>query len=284
MSPEVSEYMNLAFRWLHVVSAIMWVGHLWFFNFVNAQAVKTYDDATKQKVIPELIPRALYWSRWGAAFTWISGFFLLGIVIYMGGVIADPERQSVGLASGVGFSALFVVWGIYEVLWSKLGKSESLATALSFALLVALSFGLNLVMSGRALFIHLGASSAPSWQSTPWMRIWPNQRRVLTAIKAGTAPPAAAAALAALRTKHNAYLSFPLVFFMLSNHFPTVYGSRLALGHCPGVRGARVGSRQSDVRRVASARNHRVLSCAKRRVGARWLGLSRRARRGPHPS
>ena len=224
MSPEVSEYMNLAFRWLHVVSAIMWVGHLWFFNFVNAQAVKTYDDATKQKVIPELLPRALYWSRWGAAFTWISGF-LLGIVIYMGGVIADPERQSVGLASGVGFSALFVVWGIYEVLWSKLGKSESLATALSFVLLVALSFGLNLVMSGRALFIHIGAIFGTIMAINTWMRIWPNQRRVLTAIKAGTAPPAAAAALAALRTKHNAYLSFPLVFFMLSNHFPTVYGS-----------------------------------------------------------
>src|SRR5438067_3416739 len=71
------------FRWLHVAAGILWIGHLWFFNFVNAQLAKTYDADSKKKVLPELMPRALFWFRWGAAFTWITGILLLGVVYYM---------------------------------------------------------------------------------------------------------------------------------------------------------------------------------------------------------
>src|SRR5947209_14613447 len=117
MDPTVSEWLNLVFRWIHVVAGIMWIGHLWFFNFVNAQVAKTYDADSKKKVIPELMPRALYWFRWGAAYTWITGFFLLGIVIYMGGAGIDPDQnQSVGVAAGVGVAGLVVAWVIYDVL------------------------------------------------------------------------------------------------------------------------------------------------------------------------
>src|ERR1700704_3298475 len=95
------------FRWTHVVAGVMWIGHLWFFNFVNAQVAKTYDADSKKKVVPELMPRALYWFRWGAAFTWITGFFLLGFVIYMGGVLVSTE-QSMGLAAGVGMAGIVI--------------------------------------------------------------------------------------------------------------------------------------------------------------------------------
>src|SRR5262245_34140386 len=74
---EVNNWLNLLFRWIHVVAGIAWIGHLYFFNWVNAQVAKTYDADSKKKVVPELMPRALYWFRWGAMYTWITGIFLL---------------------------------------------------------------------------------------------------------------------------------------------------------------------------------------------------------------
>src|SRR4029077_19496933 len=76
-------YLQMVTRWLHVVVGITWIGHLYFFNFVNAQVVKTYDADSKKKVVPELMPRALYWFRWGAAWTWITGLLMLGTIYYM---------------------------------------------------------------------------------------------------------------------------------------------------------------------------------------------------------
>ncbi|HKQ70235.1 MAG TPA: urate hydroxylase PuuD [Polyangiaceae bacterium] len=227
MDPTISEILNLIFRWIHVVAGVMWIGHLWFFNFVNAQVAKTYDADSKKKVIPELMPRALYWFRWGAAYTWITGFFLLGIVVYMGGVAVDPEKQSLGVASGVGTISLFVAWAIYDVLWKQLAKNEMVGAIVSFVLVVAWSFGLNMIMSGRSLFIHIGATFGTIMAANVWMRIWPNQRKIIAAAKAGSPPPDGVAPLAALRSKHNTYMSVPLIFFMVSNHFPTIYGSDL---------------------------------------------------------
>src|SRR5258708_11035711 len=87
MDPTVSEWLILVFRWIHVLAGVMWIGHLWFFNFVNAQVAKTYDADSKKKLLPELMPRALYWFRWGAAYTWITGILLLGVVYYMSGLM-----------------------------------------------------------------------------------------------------------------------------------------------------------------------------------------------------
>src|SRR5258705_9596758 len=101
MDPNVSEWLNLVFRWIHVVAGVMWIGHLWFFNFVNAQVAKTYDADSKKKVVPELMPRALYWFRWGAAYTWITGLLLLGVVIYHGGV-ALPSESTLGMGPVAG--------------------------------------------------------------------------------------------------------------------------------------------------------------------------------------
>jgi len=227
MDPQVSEILNLIFRWIHVVAGIMWIGHLWFFNFVNAQVAKTYDADSKKKVIPELMPRALYWFRWGAAYTWITGFFLLGIVIYMGGAAIDPEKQSMGVAAGGGVASLFVAFVVYDLLWKQFAKNEMVGAIISFVLVVAYSFGLNMIMSGRSLFIHVGAAFGTIMAANVWMRIWPNQRKIIAAAKAGTPPPDGVAPLAALRSKHNTYMSVPLILFMLSSHFPTVYGNDL---------------------------------------------------------
>jgi uncharacterized membrane protein len=225
MDPQVSEILNLLFRWVHVVAGIMWIGHLWFFNFVNAQVAKTYDADSKKKVIPELMPRALYWFRWGAAYTWITGFFLLGIVIYMGGAAIDPEKHSMGVTAGGGVASLFVAFVVYDLLWKQFAKNEMVGAVISFVLVIAYSFGLNMIMSGRSLFIHIGAAFGTIMAANVWMRIWPNQRKIIAAAKAGTPPPDGVAPLAALRSKHNTYMSVPLILFMLSSHFPTVYGN-----------------------------------------------------------
>jgi uncharacterized membrane protein len=224
MDPNVSEWLNLVFRWIHVVAGVMWIGHLWFFNFVNAQVAKTYDADSKKKVVPELMPRALYWFRWGAAFTWISGFFLLGIVVYMGGVLVETE-QAKGPAIGAGLGSLVVGWAIYDLLWKQLAKNEPVGAGISFVLVTATAYGLSTLMSGRALFIHIGSIFGTIMAANVWMRIWPNQRKIIAATKAGTPPPDGAVPLAGLRSKHNTYMSIPLIFFMISNHFPTVYGS-----------------------------------------------------------
>src|SRR6478736_7228581 len=114
------------FRWAHVVAGVMWIGHLWFFNFVNAQVAKTYDADSKKKVVPELMPRALYWFRWGAAYTFITGLLLLAFVYYMGGALVPTEgaKLTVGVGSVVSLVILIVAFAIYDVMWKAMAKQE----------------------------------------------------------------------------------------------------------------------------------------------------------------
>lgn len=226
MDANVSAVLDLIFRWTHVVAGIAWIGHLYFFNFVNAQVAKTYDADSKRKVVPELLPRALYWFRWGAAYTWISGILLLGIVIYMGGVIV-PADSSIGArpASLIGLALLVVGFLVYDFLWKAMAKNEQAGVVVSYVLVLLVLFVMNLIFSKRAVYIHMGAIFGTIMAANVWMRIWPAQRKIIAATKAGAAPDAALAATAGLRSKHNTYMSVPLVFTMVSNHFPTVYGA-----------------------------------------------------------
>lgn len=224
------EWTNLVLRWWHVAAGIAWIGHLYFFNFVNAQLAKTYTPDTKKLVVPELMPRALYWFRWGAAWTWITGYLLLGIVYYMGAntPARDANDQLVvssGAAIGISTVALVVGFAVYDILWKRVfAKKETVGVAVSFVLLAILVFALSRVFNGRAVWIHIGGLFGTIMAANVWMRIWPNQRKIVAATKAGTAPDAALVAMAGLRSKHNTYMSIPLVLTMVSNHFPGVYG------------------------------------------------------------
>src|SRR5438132_6521012 len=140
MDPTVSEWLNLVFRWLHVIAGVMWIGHLWFFNFVNAQLAKTYTPESKKAVLPELMPRALYFFRWGAAYTFITGVLLFGIVYSMS-VIPGAKTDtglSGGAATGIVLAVFVIGFGIYDVLWKQM-KNEMTGTAVSFVLLAASS-------------------------------------------------------------------------------------------------------------------------------------------------
>src|SRR5688500_9853668 len=126
MDANVREILDLVFRWIHVVAGIMWIGHLYFFNFVNAQLVKTYDADSKKKVVPELMPRALYFFRMGAAYTFLSGLILLGLVYHGGGLLIDESAgHNMGLAAGLGVVVVLGAFFVYDAIWkSPLAKNE----------------------------------------------------------------------------------------------------------------------------------------------------------------
>jgi uncharacterized membrane protein len=227
MDSNVSEWLNLIFRWIHVLAAVMWIGHLWFFNFVNGQVAKTYDADSKKKVIPELMPRALYWFRWGAAYTWVTGILLLWVVYWAGNAMGG-DRMSSYASGGLGVLIVVICFGIYDVLWKSM-KNETTGMLVSLVLFAVVAFIFHLFMGGRAVFIYSGALFGTIMAANVWMRIWPNQRKIIAGVKGtGPAPEPSIPAVAGLRSKHNTYMSIPLIFFMVSNHFPTVYGSDYA--------------------------------------------------------
>ncbi len=207
-------------RWIHVVAGIAWIGHLFFFNFVNAQFAATLDADSKRKVVPELMPRALWWFRWGAAYTWITGLLLAGLVYYMGSTLwASAADKDWGAATGVLVVASWLMFGLYDPV-AKVVKDQRVMFVVGVAVVALL---VNLMAhwanwSARGYMIHIGIMFGTIMAANVWMRIWPAQRRIIAAVKAGTAPDAALVASAGLRSRHNTYMSVPLVYFMLGQH------------------------------------------------------------------
>lgn len=227
MDPELNNWLQMLFRWTHLVAGILWIGLLYFFNFVNAHVAKTYSPDAKRTVVPELMPRALYWFRWGAAWTWITGILLAGLVYYMGGVLfEDANREDEMVWLGIFLGLLAVGFVVYNFIM-KAVKNVLVANIIVLALFAAAYLFLEYVgrFSGRALYIHAGAIFGTMMALNVWMVIWPNQRRIIAATREGTAPDAARVALAGLRSRHNTFMSVPLMFTMISNHYPTIYGS-----------------------------------------------------------
>src|SRR6266478_3785691 len=138
MDPNVSEWLNLVFRWIHVLAGVMWIGHLWFFNFVNAQVAKTYDPDSRKKVVPELMPRALYWFRWGAAYTWVTGILLLWVVYWAGNAMGSERMSGYG-SGGIALLIVLVAFAVYDVLWKNM-KNETTGMIVSLALFAVLIF------------------------------------------------------------------------------------------------------------------------------------------------
>src|SRR6185369_10506512 len=152
------DFLQSIFGWIHVVAGVMWIGHLYFFNFVNSQLAPTMDGETKKKVVPELMPRALYWFRWGAAWTWATGVLLLLLVFYHGGIMFDGETGWTP-AAGIMVALTFLAPFIYDALQkSPLGKDPKVFGAVAFVLVAVFLF-LAQSWAGfgyRAFTIHLG--------------------------------------------------------------------------------------------------------------------------------
>jgi uncharacterized membrane protein len=225
-------WLEALFRWTHVVAGIAWIGHLFFFNFVNAYVAKTYDADTKRKVVPELMPRALYWFRWGAVYTFATGILLAGLVYYS---VDNLARHDVvtnamviphGAAVLISLALLVAVFFVYELVWRLFGARERVGVGVLFAVLVATIFLLSRLFTGRALYIQAGMMLGTVMIMNVWMRIWPAQKKIIQAARGLIpAPDPSVATGAALRSKHNTYMSVALVFAMISNHYPTLYGA-----------------------------------------------------------
>jgi uncharacterized membrane protein len=222
---------QILFRWIHVVAGVVWIGHLYFFNFVNSAFAPTMDGETKKKVVPQLMPRALFWFRWGAAATYVTGLYLLFKLYYHG---SEPNFYSSANPAFAGlkpetmdwlraFLATLIGFSIYDVLFKLLGKTKAghaFAVLVWGALIVAYACYLKdyLHASPRAIYIHVGALLGTTMAANVWMRIWPAQRRIITAVRDGQAPNPADPAVAGQRSKHNTYMSVPLLLFMVSVH------------------------------------------------------------------
>jgi uncharacterized membrane protein len=216
------------FRWLHVFFGIIWIGHLYFFNWVNGPLQAKLDGPTKKLVVPELMPRALYWFRWGAAFTWLTGFMLLGMVYYMGsGILLDNPSDGWSGGATVMIIVTFVAVFIYDALW-KTGLANNLRAAVitSYVLLAAIVAGYVYVghFSQRATLIHTGVLFGTAMAFNVWFRIWPAQQKIITAVKNGVAPDAALVKIAGLRSRHNTYMSLPLLWAMIGQHTTFFFG------------------------------------------------------------
>ncbi len=223
------DLFELADRWLHFGAGVLWLGLLYFFNWVNSAFAPTMDAETKRKVIPELLPRCLFWFRWGAAYTWITGVVLIFLVYYHGydGANLFDGQHAPAKASdwGPAFAGLFVGFAVYDALFKGLAKQHAVAVVLWGALATGFGWYLsnNLGFSDRAVYIHVAALFGTCMAANVWMRIWPAQQRIITAIKNGEAPDGADAAMAGSRSKHNTYMSASLMLFMVGVGQPAMF-------------------------------------------------------------
>ena len=227
----ISSILHPFFKWLHVIAGVMWIGLLYFFNFVNAQFATTLDADSKKKVVPELMPRALYWFRWGAAWTWFTGLILLYVIYWhgnmsMGEIDANTmfKEGTVGPLSHSLILLTFLIVFLYDAFYkSSIGKNTRLATIISFAFIGLFIYILSCYgnFQYRAYNIHLGAMLGTIMAFNVWFRIWPAQQRIITAIKNGDSPNADDVGLAGLRSKHNTYMSVPLIWTMSNQHHVT---------------------------------------------------------------
>src|SRR5207247_10106721 len=172
------EALEAIFRWMHVFAGIIWIGHLYFFNWVNGPLQAKLDGPTKKQVVPELMPRALYFFRWGAAYTWITGVLMFGIIYSMRTnlLLSDETRfGGPGGATGIVIGIWIIGFLIYDQLWKALAKKEQVGVIVSFLITTAIAFGLSQMLDGRAMFIAVGGLFGTIMAANVWMRIWPAQ-------------------------------------------------------------------------------------------------------------
>ncbi|MBM1143868.1 urate hydroxylase PuuD [Alcanivorax sp. ZXX171] len=248
MEAHLYEWANLLIRWLHITVGIAWIGASFYFNWLENQLERHGDKPDgvegtlwaihgggfyhlqKFQVAPARLPERLHWFKWEAYYTWISGMLLLAVVYYLNARtnLIDPSVADLSplAASLIGLATLALSWLVYDGLCrSPLGRRPVALAAVLFSLLVLLAWGLSQVFSGRGAYIHVGAAIGTCMVANVFFVIIPGQRAMVEAMKAGREPDGARGRAGALRSRHNNYLTLPVLFIMISNHFPSTYGS-----------------------------------------------------------
>ncbi|MBT8425518.1 MAG: urate hydroxylase PuuD [Silicimonas sp.] len=242
------DWLEFSVRWLHVITAMAWIGASFYFIALDLM-LKPADGmpegahgeewevhgggfyhTTKYMVAPARMPEHLTWHKWQSYWTWLSGAALLMMIYWVGGEIylLDPTRAELSLWQGILISggSLTIGWLAYDFMCkSKLSGHPTLLMLLLFIILVLMAWGYNQIFTGRAALLHLGAFTATIMTANVFFQIMPNQRIVVEDLKAGRTPDAKYGKIAKVRSTHNNYLTLPVVFLMLSNHYPLAFAT-----------------------------------------------------------
>jgi uncharacterized membrane protein len=248
-----TEWLNLLTRWLHVIAGIVWIGSSFYFialdNHLRPPARPEDEDAgvggesweihgggfyqvQKYRVAPRELPEPLHWFKWEAYTTWLSGFALL-IVLYYANAdqylidqnVADLSTWEAVLIS---IGLLVAAWVVYDVLCRLLGSRPLVLAALLLGLVTLSAWGIGHLFSARAVYIQVGAMIGTMMVGNVFFTIIPAHWELVRAKQAGREPDPAANERGKLRSVHNNYLTLPVVFTMISNHFPSTYGHSYA--------------------------------------------------------
>lgn len=236
------EWIDLVVRWAHVLFGMAWIGTSFYFVWLDSWIAPParprpgvegelwlvhsggFYRIEKIKVAPQELPQTLHWFKWEAGFTWLSGVALLALTYYLG---AGAVYDGLSAAASVGVTSvgLALSWLLYDRLCRTLADRPAMLAPLGFALFLALTWLLIRFMPAHAAYMHVGAVLGTLMAANVWLTIVPNQRELVAATKAGRPPDATMAISAKQRSMHNNYMTLPVVFIMLSSHYPSTYGS-----------------------------------------------------------
>ncbi|WP_342245891.1 urate hydroxylase PuuD [Pseudomonas sp. OTU5201] len=247
MEAHLTEWLNLGIRWVHMITGIAWIGASFYFVWLenNLNRANPRDGLSgdlwaihgggiyhleKYKLAPPKMPDNLHWFKWEAYFTWLSGVALLTVVFYLNPtlyLIAPGVDIAPAAAVAIGIGSLVAGWFIYDFLCdSPLGKTPALLGLILFVLVIGAAWGFTQVFSGRGAYIHVGALIGTIMVGNVFRIIMPAQRALVKAIEENRTPDPTLPAKGLLRSRHNNYFTLPVLFIMISNHFPSTYGSQ----------------------------------------------------------
>ncbi|NNG04735.1 MAG: urate hydroxylase PuuD [Inquilinus sp.] len=245
----VWEWLDLGLRWLHVIAGIAWIGSSFYFVHLDSSIKRVeglpkgaggeawqvhgggFYHMVKYLVAPARLPEELTWFKWEAYATWLSGFALLVVVYYFGAELYMIDYHVLDLpvwgAVAISLGGLVIGWVAYDQLCkSKLGENGIALAALGFVFLVALSYIFTLIFSARGAYMQMGALIGTIMAANVLEIIIPNQRKVVADLIAGRDPDPKLGQMAKQRSMHNNYLTLPVLFVMISNHYPLAFASR----------------------------------------------------------
>ena len=246
MESLILEWLGLAFRWIHVITGIAWIGASFYFNWLLNHLLTSDDpkvsgqlwalhaggffNVEKRNIEPDQLPEPLHWFKWESYWTWISGFVMLVIVYYFGAeaYLIDPAVMALTAwqAIAISLATLAGGWLVYHGLWnSAFGRSnQTRSMVLTAVFIIVMTIVLTQVFSGRGAFLHVGAMLATWMSGNVFFVIMPAQRQLVQATLAGQPQNKQLANDAGQRSLHNNYLTLPVLFCMFSNHYPATFG------------------------------------------------------------
>lgn len=247
MSSFLVDWLNLAFRWAHLVVGIGWIGTSFYFIALDLSLRKRegmregvygtawevhgggFYQVEKYLVAPSTLPPDLIWYRWEAYLTWVTGFALLILQYYWhaNSYLIDPAVAAIlpSQAIVISVASLAAGWLIYNALCkSPIGQNTALLGGIVFVLLCAAAWGYSHVFSGRGALIHVGALIGTIMAFNVFMIIVPNQKKIVASLMAGEPPDPRLGQIGKQRSVHNNYLTLPVLILMVSNHYPFLAG------------------------------------------------------------